>query len=179
MESTTPELIPSSTSLDSECVGEARVSTPLTFAVVSLLIYGSGLLIPTGSNKGWIQVAKDRGFLFRGCGCGLVSMAGEEWFGHYLGQLRWRARRLKPFGNNGGDDSESSGPVTPTENEEAIESGDTLILNSLFGHGSPRPLQLLGKSLRCWIKARCWRVFNMSKDCYCFEAMGLEEKDNG
>ncbi|GJZ82610.1 hypothetical protein Tco_0647783, partial [Tanacetum coccineum] len=50
----------------------------------------------------------------------------------------------KTFGNNGGDESESSGPVTPTENEEAIESGDTSILNSLFGHGSPRSLQLLG-----------------------------------
>nr|GEW92828.1 zinc finger, CCHC-type, retrotransposon Gag domain protein [Tanacetum cinerariifolium] len=48
------------------------------------------------------------------------------------------------FGNNGGDELESSGPVTPTENEEAIESGDTSILNSLFGHGSPRSLQLLG-----------------------------------
>ncbi|GJW82381.1 retrotransposon-related protein [Tanacetum coccineum] len=50
----------------------------------------------------------------------------------------------KTFGNNGGDESESSSPVTPTENEEAIESGDTLILNSLFGHGSPRSFQLLG-----------------------------------
>ncbi|GJU61856.1 hypothetical protein Tco_1243691 [Tanacetum coccineum] len=36
------------------------------------------------------------------------------------------------------------GPVTPTENEEAIESGDTSILNSLFGHESPRSFQLLG-----------------------------------
>ncbi|GJZ00631.1 ty3-gypsy retrotransposon protein [Tanacetum coccineum] len=50
----------------------------------------------------------------------------------------------KTFGNNGGDESESSGPVTPTENEDAIESGDTSILNSLFGHGRPRSLQLLG-----------------------------------
>ncbi|GKE78986.1 ty3-gypsy retrotransposon protein [Tanacetum coccineum] len=50
----------------------------------------------------------------------------------------------KTFGNNGGDESESSGSVTPTENEEAIESGDTSILNFLFGHGSPRSLQLLG-----------------------------------
>ncbi|GJR78740.1 hypothetical protein Tco_0149525 [Tanacetum coccineum] len=50
----------------------------------------------------------------------------------------------KTFGNNGGDESESSGPVTPTENEDAIESGDTLILNSLFRHGSPRSLLLLG-----------------------------------
>ncbi|GKA81126.1 ty3-gypsy retrotransposon protein [Tanacetum coccineum] len=50
----------------------------------------------------------------------------------------------KTFGNNGGDESESSGPVTPTENEDAIESGDTSILNSLFRHGSPRSLQLLG-----------------------------------
>ncbi|GJX28697.1 hypothetical protein Tco_0236776 [Tanacetum coccineum] len=50
----------------------------------------------------------------------------------------------KTFGNNGGDESESSGLVTPTENEEAIESWVTLILNSLFGHGSPRSLQLLG-----------------------------------
>ncbi|GKD36555.1 ty3-gypsy retrotransposon protein [Tanacetum coccineum] len=50
----------------------------------------------------------------------------------------------KTFGNNGGDESESSGPVTPTENEDAIESGDTSILNSLFGHESPRSLQLLG-----------------------------------
>ncbi|GKA21426.1 ty3-gypsy retrotransposon protein [Tanacetum coccineum] len=50
----------------------------------------------------------------------------------------------KTFGNNGGDESESSGPVTPMENKEAIESGDTSILNSLFGHESPRSLQLLG-----------------------------------
>ncbi|GKE38445.1 hypothetical protein Tco_1461850, partial [Tanacetum coccineum] len=50
----------------------------------------------------------------------------------------------KTFGNNGGDESESSGLVKPTENEEAIESGDTSILNSLFGHGSPRSLHLLG-----------------------------------
>ncbi|GJW60088.1 retrotransposon-related protein [Tanacetum coccineum] len=35
-------------------------------------------------------------------------------------------------------------PVTPTKNEEAIESGDTSILNSLFGHESPRSLQFLG-----------------------------------
>ncbi|GKC37108.1 hypothetical protein Tco_1049492 [Tanacetum coccineum] len=48
------------------------------------------------------------------------------------------------FGNNGRDESESSGPVTPMENEEAIESGYTSIFNSLFGHGSPRSLQLLG-----------------------------------
>nr|GEZ20397.1 hypothetical protein [Tanacetum cinerariifolium] len=39
----------------------------------------------------------------------------------------------KTFGNNGGDDSESSGPVTPTKNEKAIESGDTSILNSCSG----------------------------------------------
>ncbi|GJR38751.1 hypothetical protein Tco_1214435 [Tanacetum coccineum] len=51
----------------------------------------------------------------------------------------------KTFGNNGGDESESSGLVTPTENVEAIESGYTSILNSLFGHGSPRSLRLLGK----------------------------------
>ncbi|GKE06421.1 hypothetical protein Tco_1398439 [Tanacetum coccineum] len=50
----------------------------------------------------------------------------------------------KTFGNNVGDESESSGPVTPTENEEAIERGDTSILNSLFGHGSPHSFQLLG-----------------------------------
>ncbi|GKD91192.1 retrotransposon-related protein [Tanacetum coccineum] len=50
----------------------------------------------------------------------------------------------KTFGNNGGDESESSGPVTPMENKEAIESRDTSILNSLFGHGSPHSLQLLG-----------------------------------
>ncbi|GKE62087.1 hypothetical protein Tco_1512454, partial [Tanacetum coccineum] len=50
----------------------------------------------------------------------------------------------KTFGNNGGDELESSGPVTPTENEDAIESGDTSILNSFFGHESPRSLQLLG-----------------------------------
>ncbi|GKA08026.1 hypothetical protein Tco_0687357 [Tanacetum coccineum] len=50
----------------------------------------------------------------------------------------------KTFGNNGGDESESPGLVTPTENEEAIESGDTLMINSLFGHGSPHSLQLLG-----------------------------------
>ncbi|GKE69086.1 ty3-gypsy retrotransposon protein, partial [Tanacetum coccineum] len=50
----------------------------------------------------------------------------------------------KTFGNNGCDESESSGSVTPTENEDVIESGDTSILNSLFGHGSPRSLQLLG-----------------------------------
>nr|GEZ98735.1 Ty3/gypsy retrotransposon protein [Tanacetum cinerariifolium] len=55
----------------------------------------------------------------------------------------------RTFGNNGGDESESSGPVTPTENEEAIESGDTSILNSLFGHGSPRSLQLLGTLGTC------------------------------
>ncbi|GKD03647.1 hypothetical protein Tco_1178621, partial [Tanacetum coccineum] len=46
----------------------------------------------------------------------------------------------KTFGHNGGDESESSGPVTPTENEEAIESEDTSILNSLFGHESPQSL---------------------------------------
>nr|GEZ95026.1 hypothetical protein [Tanacetum cinerariifolium] len=50
----------------------------------------------------------------------------------------------KTFGNNGGDESESLGPVTQTENEKAIKSEDTLILNSLFGHGSPRSFQLLG-----------------------------------
>ncbi|GJY63402.1 ty3-gypsy retrotransposon protein [Tanacetum coccineum] len=50
----------------------------------------------------------------------------------------------KTFGNNGGDESESSVPVTPTENEEAINSGDTSILNYLFRHRSPRSLQLLG-----------------------------------
>nr|GEU69977.1 hypothetical protein [Tanacetum cinerariifolium] len=46
----------------------------------------------------------------------------------------------KTFGNNGGDESESSGLVTPTENAEAIESGDTLIVNFVFGHGIPRSL---------------------------------------
>nr|GEW73055.1 preprotein translocase subunit SCY1, chloroplastic [Tanacetum cinerariifolium] len=50
----------------------------------------------------------------------------------------------KTFGNNGGDESESLGSVTPTENEKAIESEDTSILNSLSGHESPRSLQLLG-----------------------------------
>ncbi|GKC06118.1 hypothetical protein Tco_0997728, partial [Tanacetum coccineum] len=50
----------------------------------------------------------------------------------------------KTFGNNGGDKSESSGLVTPMENKKAIESGDTSILNSLFGHGSTHSLQLLG-----------------------------------
>ncbi|GJZ44240.1 hypothetical protein Tco_0591495 [Tanacetum coccineum] len=50
----------------------------------------------------------------------------------------------KTFGNNGGDESESSGPVTPTENEETIESEDTSILNSLFRYGSLRSLQLFG-----------------------------------
>ncbi|GJU40816.1 retrotransposon-related protein [Tanacetum coccineum] len=47
----------------------------------------------------------------------------------------------KTFGNNGGDESESSCPVTPMENQEAIESGDTSILISLFGHGSPRVVE--------------------------------------
>nr|GEX13719.1 hypothetical protein [Tanacetum cinerariifolium] len=50
----------------------------------------------------------------------------------------------KTFANNGGDESESSGLVTPTENEEAIESGDTSILNSMFGYESSHSLQLLG-----------------------------------
>ncbi|GKE05881.1 hypothetical protein Tco_1397899, partial [Tanacetum coccineum] len=50
----------------------------------------------------------------------------------------------KTFGNNGGDEPEYSGPVKPTKNEEDIESRDNSILNSLFGHGSPRSLQLLG-----------------------------------
>nr|GEU71247.1 retrotransposon-related protein [Tanacetum cinerariifolium] len=50
----------------------------------------------------------------------------------------------KTFANNGSDKSKSSGLVTPTENEEAIEIGDTSILNSMFGHKSTRSLQLLG-----------------------------------
>ncbi|GJT85433.1 reverse transcriptase domain-containing protein [Tanacetum coccineum] len=59
----------------------------------------------------------------------------------------------KTFGNNGGDESESSGPVTPMENKEAIESWDTSILNSLFGHESPRSLQLLGTlGMGKWLK---------------------------
>nr|GEV72106.1 retrotransposon-related protein [Tanacetum cinerariifolium] len=48
----------------------------------------------------------------------------------------------KTFYNNGGGESESLGPVTQTKNEEVIESEDTLILNSLFGHRSPQSLQL-------------------------------------
>nr|GEV54541.1 myosin heavy chain-related protein [Tanacetum cinerariifolium] len=50
----------------------------------------------------------------------------------------------KTFGNNGGDESEYLGLVTPTENAEAIESEDTSILNFVFGHGIPRSLKLLG-----------------------------------
>ncbi|GJY68053.1 hypothetical protein Tco_0471035 [Tanacetum coccineum] len=46
----------------------------------------------------------------------------------------------KTFGNNGGADSESSGPVTPTD--EVVGSGHSSTLFSLVEHGSSRSLQL-------------------------------------
>ncbi|GJS38737.1 hypothetical protein Tco_0563780 [Tanacetum coccineum] len=44
------------------------------------------------------------------------------------------------FGNNGGDDSETSGPVTPAE--EVVGSGHSSTFSSLVEHESPRVLQL-------------------------------------
>nr|GEU60353.1 hypothetical protein [Tanacetum cinerariifolium] len=44
------------------------------------------------------------------------------------------------FGNNGGDDSETSGPVTPVE--EVGYSGHSSTISSLVEHESPRVLQL-------------------------------------
>nr|GEZ39643.1 hypothetical protein [Tanacetum cinerariifolium] len=43
-----------------------------------------------------------------------------------------------------GEDDESPGTYAPTEEDEALESGDISILNSLVGHRSPRCLQLWG-----------------------------------
>ncbi|GJZ96190.1 polypyrimidine tract-binding protein homolog 3 [Tanacetum coccineum] len=44
------------------------------------------------------------------------------------------------FGNNGGDDSETSGPVTPAE--EVVDSGHSFTLSSLVEHESPQVFQL-------------------------------------
>nr|GEV25832.1 reverse transcriptase domain-containing protein [Tanacetum cinerariifolium] len=116
---------------------------------------------------------EDKVVVNEGCGCGMVSMDDDEWFDHYLGQREFLVSRpttlgdafslalitearldgqaapvagttTKTFSNNDGDESESLRPVTPMENKEAIKSRDTSILSSLFGHGSPRSLQLLG-----------------------------------
>ncbi|GKF04412.1 hypothetical protein Tco_0035080 [Tanacetum coccineum] len=46
----------------------------------------------------------------------------------------------KTFGKNGGDDSESSGPVTPTE--KVVGSGHSSTLFSLVEHENSRSLQL-------------------------------------
>ncbi|GKA29453.1 ty3-gypsy retrotransposon protein [Tanacetum coccineum] len=43
------------------------------------------------------------------------------------------------------DEGDDSGQEPTTEEEEAVESGDISILNSLIGQGSPRSLQLWGK----------------------------------
>nr|GEW64445.1 hypothetical protein [Tanacetum cinerariifolium] len=43
------------------------------------------------------------------------------------------------------EEEDDMGVMTGDEGEDAGESGDILILNSLIGHGSPRSLQLLGK----------------------------------
>ncbi|GKD60718.1 hypothetical protein Tco_1298227 [Tanacetum coccineum] len=44
------------------------------------------------------------------------------------------------FENNGGDDSETSGPVTQAE--VVVDSGHSSTLSSLVEHGSPQVLQL-------------------------------------
>nr|GEX85579.1 copia protein [Tanacetum cinerariifolium] len=49
---------------------------------------------------------------------------------------------IDTFGNNGGDDSETSGPVTQAE--ELVDSGHSSTLSSLVEHGSLRVLQLWG-----------------------------------
>ncbi|GKE11475.1 hypothetical protein Tco_1415026, partial [Tanacetum coccineum] len=44
------------------------------------------------------------------------------------------------------DEEDDREPTTKTTQEDVVESGDILILNSLVGHGSPRSLQLWGSS---------------------------------
>ncbi|GJW45377.1 ty3-gypsy retrotransposon protein [Tanacetum coccineum] len=48
-----------------------------------------------------------------------------------------------------GEDDESPGIDAPTKEDEALESRDISILNSLVGHGSPRSLQLWGTMGAC------------------------------
>ncbi|GJU09178.1 hypothetical protein Tco_1125608 [Tanacetum coccineum] len=104
----------------------------------SLLIafYISGLKLPSGKREFLVSRPTTLGDAFS------LSLITEARLDDQAALVA--GTMTKTFGNNGGDESESSGPVTPTENEDAIESGDTSILNSLFGHESSRSLQLLG-----------------------------------
>nr|GEW60645.1 hypothetical protein [Tanacetum cinerariifolium] len=79
----------------------------------------------------------------------MVSVDDKEWFDHYLGQAHFDVQAALVAGTsagskankvvNNGDDSESLGPMTPTE--EVVDSGHSSTFSSLVEHGSPRLVQ--------------------------------------